>query len=163
MGTGSASRGVPVPPVPVRRATLDDVASVAALLDAYFRDFDIWERDSQENLTRNIGAPQLGCYLAEAHGRALGCVFGHPCPNLPGAAECKRLFVLPEARGRGLAIRLMQALEEEARTAGFGWLYLDSKDEFAAAIALYRKAGYTPCERYNDNRQATQFFRKALR
>ena len=147
----------------MRRAAPGDLPLVASLLATYFREWDIWERDSLQDLHAKLAAPSLGCYLAEQEGRPLGCGFGLPCPGVPSAAECKRLFVLPEARGRGAARLLMQALEEAARIAGFDWVYLDTKDEFAAAITLYRKIGYTPCGRYNDNRQATQFFRKRLR
>jgi hypothetical protein len=41
-------------------------------------------------------------------------------------------------------------------------MYLDSKPEFSAAIALYRRRGYVECTRYNDNAQATVFLRKSL-
>ena len=42
------------------------------------------------------------------------------------------------------------------------WVYLDTNDAFAASVALYRARGYEPCARYNDNPQATLFFRKRL-
>ena len=36
----------------------------------------------------------------------------------PGVGELKRMFVLPECRGRGIARALLTALEAEARAAG---------------------------------------------
>jgi hypothetical protein len=30
------------------------------------------------------------------------------------------------------------------------------------AVALYKKRGYVPCDRYNDNPQATLFLRKKV-
>ena len=41
-------------------------------------------------------------------------------------------------------------------------MYLDSKDNFDKALAMYRRRGYVACERFNDNPQATFFFRKKL-
>jgi hypothetical protein len=56
----------------------------------------------------------------------------------------------------------LEAQEQFARTQGFHWIYLDSTDDFKAALALYRKRGFVPCERYNDNPQATIFLRKNI-
>lgn len=146
----------------VRRATPDDSAAVEGLLERYYAEWDIWERDAPEVVRSSLAAPQLGFYLACGQGTALGCVLGRPCPSVAGAAECKRLFVRPEARGFGIARLLMNYLEQEARAAGFRSMYLDTKDEFSAAIALYERLGYSACARYNDNPQATMFFRKQL-
>jgi len=76
--------------------------------------------------------------------------------SIPHAAECKRLFVLPEFRGRSIASHLMDAIEDAARAAGLRWLYLDSKDDFQAAIAMYRRR-LRECERYNDNPEPQSF------
>jgi len=81
---------------------------------------------------------------------------------IPLAGECKRLYVRPKARGRRIADKLLDALEDFARSNGLRWIYLDTYDDLKAAIALYRKRGYVPCERYNDNPQATVFLRKSL-
>jgi hypothetical protein len=56
----------------------------------------------------------------------------------------------------------MDFIEHQSLAAGYDWMYLDSKDNFTDAIAMYRRLGYSPCERYNDNPQATVFFRKRL-
>jgi len=84
-----------------------------------------------------------------------------PLLSVPDAAECKRLYVRPEFRGKGLAKSLMDILEAFAARLGLDWVYLDSKDDLEVAIELYRRRGYEPCERYNDNPQATIFLRKA--
>jgi GNAT superfamily N-acetyltransferase len=65
-------------------------------------------------------------------------------------------------RGEGLAGALLDEQEAFARSRGLQWIYLDSYDDLKAAIALYRKRGYLPCERYNDNPQATLFLRKKI-
>jgi GNAT superfamily N-acetyltransferase len=82
---------------------------------------------------------------------------------IPGpAGEIKRLFVRPEYRGLGVALRLLQTLEQFARSQNTKWLYLDTKDDLKDAIAFYLRNGYTACTRYNDNPQATKFMRKQL-
>jgi GNAT superfamily N-acetyltransferase len=93
---------------------------------------------------------------------AVGCVVLRKLDSIPFAAECKRLYVQPTARGHGTADKLMDALEDFALSKGLHWIYLDSYDDLKAAISLYRKRGYLSCKRYNDNPQATVFLRKNL-
>ena len=82
--------------------------------------------------------------------------------SIPFAAECKRLYVQPMARGHRIADNLLDAQEDFACDKGLRWIYLDSYDDLKVAIALYRKRGYVSCERYNDNPQATVFLRKNI-
>jgi GNAT superfamily N-acetyltransferase len=146
----------------LRRATVTDLAEVCALLDHYYTEWDIWQRDEEAKVLADLREPQLGFLLAEVDARPAGCVLVRSLPGLAFAAECKRLFVAPEFRGQRLADRLMDAAEEQARTAGYAWMYLDSKPEFAAALVLYHRRGYVECPRYNDNAQAKIFLRKSL-
>ena len=50
--------------------------------------------------------------------------------------------ILPDARGQGHGLRLMQAVIEAARAAGLGRLFLEHAAENAAAERLYRELGF---------------------
>ncbi|MFJ9681035.1 GNAT family N-acetyltransferase [Streptomyces sp. NPDC101194] len=69
-----------------------------------------------------------------------------------GDAEIKRMFVIPEGRGNGLARRILAALEADARAAGRTRMVLETGDKQPEAIALYRSSGYTPCEKFGHYR-----------
>jgi GNAT superfamily N-acetyltransferase len=58
------------------------------------------------------------------------------------AAEIKRMYVVPEARGLGLARRLLAELERLARAAGVQAIVLETGQAQPEAIALYRSTGY---------------------
>ena len=60
-----------------------------------------------------------------------------------GDAELKRMYVAPQARGRGLARLLLTTLEQAARTAGHPTLRLSTGYLQPEAIALYESSGYT--------------------
>ncbi len=60
-----------------------------------------------------------------------------------GDAELKRMYVVPEARGLGLARRILAALEDDARAAGRHRMVLETGDQQPEAIALYLSSGYT--------------------
>jgi GNAT superfamily N-acetyltransferase len=94
--------------------------------------------------------------LADSHPRAIflvardggdirGTVQLHPAwaPNQPHRAEVAKLLVDRAARRGGLGTRLMGAIEEEARAAGFHLLTLDAK-RGTPAEKLYRRLGWMP-------------------
>lgn len=62
--------------------------------------------------------------------------------------EVKRMFVLPSHRRRGLARRILEAVEGEARTLGLNRLWLETGNLQPEAIALYESAGYVRIPRY---------------
>lgn len=80
----------------------------------------------------------------------------------PGCAEIKRMYVLPEARSRGLARRLLSELEDVAQALGYERVRLDTGDPQPHARALYRSAGYRDIPDYNDNGYASYWGEKDL-
>jgi GNAT superfamily N-acetyltransferase len=58
--------------------------------------------------------------------------------------EIKRMYVAPRARGRGLARRLLDALEAGLAAAGYRRVILETGTRQPEAIALYTSAGYAP-------------------
>ena len=69
--------------------------------------------------------------------------------------------MLPECTWRRTRLALMDDVERAA-TGIVEWIYLDTGPNFTAAQSMYPARGYEACKRYNDNPQATCFFRKRL-
>ncbi len=154
---------MPSPAPTIRRATANDLPALHALLQLYYREGNVHHIEDEASLRASLHQYPYGFFLAELPSQQIvGCVLYRPLDTIPHAAECKRLFVLPQFRGHNLAARLMDTLEDTARHAGLQSIYLDSKDNFQTAIAMYRRRGYTDCLRYNQNSEATIFLRKDL-
>lgn len=66
------------------------------------------------------------------------------------SAELKRMYVLPAYRGRGIARRMVAALEEAAHATGRPEIRLETGTYLPAAIALYRSVGYQPIPPYGE-------------
>lgn len=77
-------------------------------------------------------------------------------------AEIKRMWVNPDWRGLGVAQRLLSRLEDEAVRSHRPLVRLDTHGDLAAAIAMYRRAGYVEVPRYNDNPYAQHWFEKQI-
>ncbi|MCQ4080073.1 GNAT family N-acetyltransferase [Streptomyces sp. RB6PN25] len=65
-----------------------------------------------------------------------------------GDAEIKRMYVVPRARGRGIARRILAALEESAAAAGRLRMVLETGQRQPEALALYTSCGYGPVTKF---------------
>ena len=72
------------------------------------------------------------------------------------------MYVVPDARGRGLARRLLAAIEDAARELGYERVRLDTGASQPHARALYESAGYHEVPDYNDNPYAAYHAEKLL-
>ena len=98
------------------------------------------------------GAP-LGCGAL----RALG----------DGAAEVKRMYVVPSARGRGVSRAVLGGLEDAARERGWTTLRLETGPLQPEAVGLYTSAGYRPIAAFgayagDPDAEGSLFFERVL-
>ena len=107
-----------------------------------------------------LGAPG-GAFVVGYEGDAPVCCGG--LKRLPdGACEIKKMFVVSEARGRGVARALLVELERLARERGYEVARLDTGPKQTRARQLYERAGYEAIENFNGNPVATFFGEKVL-
>lgn len=106
--------------------------------------------------------PPNGTFLVvrDDRGIAVGC--GAVRLVDAGTAEVKRMWVSPSMRGRGAGWALLEALEAAAVELGARIGVLDTNATLTSALALYRAAGWQEVPPYNDNAEATHWFRKDL-
>lgn len=113
--------------------TASDLADIKALFRAYAASLsvDLAYQDFEAERATLPGkyAPPGGSLLLarDGQGRAIGCVALRPLDA--AAAEMKRLYVAPEARGLGLGQALVHAVCAAARKAGYNEIRLDTLPE----------------------------------
>ncbi len=146
----------------VERAPAAEAETAFSIVAEYNEAVGVVVRDAPGTFVSEYFADGSGVWLARVAGELAGCVALRPLHARDSAGEIKRLYVRPQWRGQGVAEALLSALEEYARQCRYSTLYLDSKDDLLAALRFYARHGYAPCERYNNNPQATVFMRKQL-
>ena len=135
-------------------------------LDQYYRELaQRFDAGFDPDKGKPVGAedmtpPRGWFFLARLDGRAVGC--GALIRLSAGAGEIKRMWTAPDARGLGVARRIIAAIETTAREAGVTTLRLDTNRALKEAHALYRKLGFVEIARYNDNPYADHWFEKRL-
>lgn len=65
-------------------------------------------------------------------------------------AEVKRMFVVPEFRGKRIATKILSELENWATELDFSEVILETGTNNPSAIALYQKSGFIISENYGN-------------
>jgi len=121
-----------------------DFIFLTETFDAYLWDrYPELKKDYWGNNLIEFNANVLIVYLDEKP-VACGCFKKYNKESV----ELKRMFVLPEARGLGLAQLVIKELELEAKNQGFEVLILETLYKQTEAINLYQKAGFKIVENY---------------
>jgi ribosomal protein S18 acetylase RimI-like enzyme len=105
-----------------------------------------------EAILAAVGADQTRLAVVAVAGRieALGRWDRHRKQTVAMNADVQQVMVHPDARGGGLARRLVRALVADAAAHGVEVLTLDVRGNNHAAMALYEACGFAVCGRYPD-------------
>lgn len=85
--------------------------------------------------------------LATLDGTPVACCAVQPLDG--GECELKRMYVVPGARGRGIARQLMVHVDVVARRLGAGRIKLETGPRQPEAIAVYERAGFSRIPNYS--------------
>jgi len=75
----------------------------------------------------------------------------------PATCEIKRMYVVPDARRRGVGRAILDALVSRARSAGYMKIRLDSPEFMTAAHSLYRSLGFRDIDAYPESEIPVEF------
>jgi putative acetyltransferase len=118
-----------------------DGRRLIAALDAALTELYPPEQRFGPNLKAEDLADGRGTFLVARDGdRAVGCGAIRLLDST--TAEAKRMYVEPDHRGKGVGWAVLASLEAAARQLGVQRLVLETGVHQAAAISLYRRAGF---------------------
>jgi GNAT superfamily N-acetyltransferase len=125
-------------------STNSDFQSLVALLDADLRIRDGEEHAfyAQYNKTQDI----RNVIVVYEEGKAVAC--GAFKYYEDSCVEIKRMFTLPDYRGKAIGLKLLTELENWAAELNYKQCVLETGVKQPEAIRLYTKAGYTQIENY---------------
>jgi putative acetyltransferase len=136
--------------IAVESAEREDVRALLEVMSTYSA--DLYPPESRHGL--DLAAyerPEVTLLVARERGVVLGC--GAWQLEGDGSAELKSMFVVPEARGRGVGCTILAAIEE-ALSGRVTTLRLETGTKQPEAIGLYESAGFSrrgPFGSYRDD------------
>jgi len=136
-------------PAIFRTIQAHDNSVVAKMIRGVFHDYHakqegtVYTDPTTDLLFELFQTPNSIFYLVEIDGEILGSCGVFPTKGLPeGHAELVKFYVSSKIRGTGYGRQLFQKCEAWAIEKGFRHLYLESLDDFSAAVKLYEKIGF---------------------
>jgi putative acetyltransferase len=133
----------------VRLVTNSDNAAVASIIRTVMPEFGAGGRgfaihDTEvEDIHAAYSGPRAAYFVCELDGRVVG---GGGVAPLQGGdentCELKKMYFLPEGRGKGLGRKMVERCLSAAKDIGFEYCYLETFNTMKDAQVLYEKMGF---------------------
>ena len=134
--------------VTIREIKDQDNAAVEAIIRSCLKEYGgdregtAWCDPDLGRFSEIYGEPEMRYWVAEDHaGRILGGAGFGPLPGEEGVCELQKMYTLPEARGTGIAHRLVETVLQHAADH-YALCYLETFGNMSRAQSFYRKHGF---------------------
>ena len=126
-----------------------DNAELAQIIRASLAEFGankpgtVYFDPTTDNLYALFQQPGSHYFVAASWPVLLGGAGIFPSAGLPdGTCELVKMYLRPEARGKGLGRQLINKCLETAKRAGYRQVYLETMPELAKAVKTYERFGF---------------------
>lgn len=97
-----------------------------------------WSRKSYEEV---VPLDTISFWVAKSNGRVVGYML---LQKIESEMELHTFAVAPEERRKGIAIKLLERMRDEAKRSGVSSVFLQVRPSNKEARSLYGKFGFTP-------------------
>jgi putative acetyltransferase len=85
-------------------------------------------------------------WVIEKQGQQVGTAAYYPIERGENAVEIRKMYLLPDARGKGLGKYILQQMEQAIAARGFQQIWIQTASVLKTAVKLYERSGYQPTE-----------------
>lgn len=136
-------------PINIRLISIDDNPLIATIIRSCLTEFGankpgtVYYDKTTDHLFELFQEKGAVYFIAEQEGHIVGGGGIFPSPGLPaGTCELVKMYLLPEARGKGIGAVIMNKCMITAKEMGFGTMYIETLPELKRAISVYEKFGF---------------------
>ena len=135
--------------IDIRPISAADDATVASIIRTVMPEFGAVGSGFAINdpevdwMSRAYAQPRCAYFVVEQDGVVVGGAGVAPLTGGDGdTCELRKMYFLPQARGRGAGAAMMQRCLQAARDFGFRQCYLETLGGMDAAMKLYERSGF---------------------
>jgi putative acetyltransferase len=135
--------------ITIRDLRKEDNPSLAKIVKDTLAEFGanhpntVYYDPTTDTLFEVFQTPGSKYFLAEIDGEMVGGGGIYPTDGLdPDTCELVKMYLLPQARGRGLGRMLIEKCIEAAKENGYKKIYLETMPELKQAMKVYEKFGF---------------------
>jgi putative acetyltransferase len=97
-----------------------------------------------DDIYKAYNQPRCAYFVCEENGKIIGGGGVAPLEGGdPDTCELKKMYFLPEGRGKGLGQQVLSECLKAAKKIGFEYCYLETFNTMKNAMALYEKNGFS--------------------
>lgn len=133
----------------IRRIELRDNAVLASIIRSSLAEFGankpgtVFFDNTTDHLYEMFQEPGSTYFVAEQDSKVLGGAGVYPSNGLPTqTCELVKMYLRPEARGKGLGKLLINKSLEFAKGYGYLQVYIETMPELKKAVSVYEKFGF---------------------
>ena len=125
------------------QAVADIIRKVMPEFGAGGAGFAIHDREV-DDMYNAYSLPRSAYFVCEDNGKLVGGGGVAPLAGGPDdTCELKKMYFLPEGRGKGLGHELLKRCLDSAREMDYTYCYLETFNTMKNAMALYERSGFT--------------------
>ncbi len=135
--------------VVIREITPDDNAQVAQVVRKVLLEMGVpkigtaYADKALDDMYGAYNIAKATYFVVEDNGQIIGCAGIAQLDNYEGnVCELQKMYLLEEARGRGLGSKMITVCLAKAKSYGFEQCYLETMPYMKAAQKLYKKNGF---------------------
>ncbi len=136
--------------IEIRAVQPNDNKTLATLIRKVFEEHDapkqntVYSDPTTDYLYELFNVPNAILWVAVLNNTIAGCAGVYPTEGLPEKhAELVKIYLSADSRGKGIGKALIEKCFVSAKNFGYTHLYLESMPEFATAVNMYAKLGFT--------------------
>lgn len=135
--------------ITIRRILLKDNKELASIIRSSLKEFGankpgtVFFDDTTDHLYEVFQQPGSMYFIIENNGKTLGGAGIYPSEGLPQqTCELVKMYLCPEARGKGFSRLLIDKCLEFAKGIGYLQAYIETMPELRKAVKIYEKFGF---------------------
>ena len=140
--------------IEIRPIQKSDNKALALIIRATLSEFGaarpgtVYDDATTDTLFQLFDQDKASYFVATISGKIVGGGGLFPTVGLPeNTCELVKMYLLPEARGKGIGKMLMEQCIHEASQNGFKSIYLETLPELKQAIKVYENFGFKKLEK----------------
>jgi len=135
--------------ITIRKIQLQDNKELASIIRSSLKEFGankpgtVFFDDTTDHLYELFQQPGSMYFVIHENGKLLGGAGIYPSEGLPDqTCELVKMYLRPEARGKGFSRLLINKCLEFAKGIGYLQAYIETMPELRKAVSVYEKFGF---------------------
>ncbi|MBD2579587.1 GNAT family N-acetyltransferase [Oscillatoria sp. FACHB-1406] len=133
----------------IRDWTTRDRETAAAIIRWVLNEYNLpWQPDTSDRDSIEVEKHYFNrggeFWIVLQEKKIVGTAGYYPISRGEKAVEIRKMYLLPEVRGKGLGRFLLEQLERAIAARGFGEIWVETASVLAEAVQLYENSGYRP-------------------